>query len=533
MNLLKKHQRLEMLIKVIVVGLLPILCCLLYCLFRHISISDAYLPASEWNDELFYYKQVEGIINFGYPQGYFGFNESHALKMSFAAWSPILVFPWVLWGLLFGWNLLSPIACNIVLLTIALVIFVLLTKPDWKQILMLTAMFVTFTPFVRFMMSCMPEIIVFSLVIVFYGASYYYFEKEKLSVLIWLFIISALLTLMRPYLLLLMLMPSYLLIRRKKLLGAFLSLLPIGLTAFIYVLIKHFLGAEYFAPLFFTDWLTTFFTAGFLPGLRHFFGILFRMGRQFIGYMIQGTRTGLAAGAYFDGYICMMLILIVEAIVNIRELIKSKSAGKDENKADTCERDLVLSLHLSFSFVAMLFAIILMYKLTEGSKHMLTFVVMGIFAICLMKSKYYLKTIIMSVVFIYFYIFMAIDPYDYEVPVKREALEESYSYWQTTFDKELELVTDGQLPSFENVCIWMFSDDVDGEMVTEKWQYLYALPKGFGISCCMPPYINDNLQNLNSKYIAVVKNGNIDKECRELGYEIVGEDKDLVVFRRY
>ena len=90
-------------------GVLPLLCCLVYCAFQGRGIGQVYLPNSEWNDELFYFKQVESIVNFGYPQGYFGFNESHALKLSFAAWSPVLVFPWILWGLLFGWNLMSPI----------------------------------------------------------------------------------------------------------------------------------------------------------------------------------------------------------------------------------------------------------------------------------------------------------------------------------------------------------------------------------------------------------------------------------------
>lgn len=98
------------------------------------SIGQVYLPSSEWNDELFYFKQVEGIVNYGFPLGYFGFNESHALQLSFAAWSPVLVFPWILWGLVFGWNLLSPVICNIVLMTVTIFVFVWLVKPTWKQL---------------------------------------------------------------------------------------------------------------------------------------------------------------------------------------------------------------------------------------------------------------------------------------------------------------------------------------------------------------------------------------------------------------
>ena len=95
-------------VKAVLMALLPLLCCLVRTAAEGRSIGQVYLPSSEWNDELFYFKQVEGIVNYGFPRGYFGFNESHALQLSFAAWSPVLVFPWILWGLLFGWNLLMP-----------------------------------------------------------------------------------------------------------------------------------------------------------------------------------------------------------------------------------------------------------------------------------------------------------------------------------------------------------------------------------------------------------------------------------------
>jgi hypothetical protein len=72
-------------------GLLPLLCCVIHCAYQGYTIGDVYLPSSEWNDELFYFKQVEAMLSHGYPYGYFGFNESHALKLSFAAWSPVLV----------------------------------------------------------------------------------------------------------------------------------------------------------------------------------------------------------------------------------------------------------------------------------------------------------------------------------------------------------------------------------------------------------------------------------------------------------
>lgn len=93
---IKKNERV---LKALLLSFLPLVCLMAACAADGRTIGDISLPASEWNDELIYFKQVQGMVKFGYPQGYFGFNESRSLLFSFAAWSPLLVWPWLLWGL--------------------------------------------------------------------------------------------------------------------------------------------------------------------------------------------------------------------------------------------------------------------------------------------------------------------------------------------------------------------------------------------------------------------------------------------------
>ncbi len=93
--------------KAALMALLPLMLCVITSALQGFSITDVYIPGSEWNDELFYFKQVESILEYGYPYGYFGFNESHAKILSFAAWSPVLVWLWLVWGILFGWQLVG------------------------------------------------------------------------------------------------------------------------------------------------------------------------------------------------------------------------------------------------------------------------------------------------------------------------------------------------------------------------------------------------------------------------------------------
>ena len=557
-NWWKLNKRYMILLQSVALGVLPLLCCLVYCAMQGRSIGEVYLPASEWNDELFYYKQVEAIVNFGYPQGYFGFNESHALNLSFAAWSPVLVFPWVLWGLLFGWNLMSPVICNIVLMTLACVLFVWLVRPTWKQQGILTLLFCLYTPFVRYMLSTMPEVICFSMLILFYSLAINYQRSEKTYKLVLLFVLSGVMTLMRPYLLLFLLLPCFFLIRKAKWKGVGISLAVLGVVLGLYACIKHFLGAEYFAPLFFTDWVEAFLNDGIFEGIRFTLGKLYYKGLEFIGHVKGGFASGLASGAFFAGFLVCMVALLGQSVADfgrLRRLERVPAGGNDgevsegklhgQESADPKRRFfpkretdreladfLVIEAHLAFSFVGMLFALLLMYKMTEGSKHLLTFMAVAVFVISLMETKFFKKVAMVGVTFAYFYTVMAVEPYDYQVPFVEESRAAVVEQWHRELEEKLVL-TEGNTPGFDNVVIWTFGDTVEGKSVNTAWQLLYALPEGFGINCCMQDYVLENLESLQSRYLCVVRGGAIEERCQSLGYERVIESEDTVIFKRY
>ncbi len=527
----KREKRYVTLIKALLGALLPIVCCLTYCAVQGRSIGQVYLPASEWNDELFYYKQVEGIVSYGYPQGYFGFNESHAAKLSFAAWSPVLVFPWVIWGLVFGWNLMSPILCNIVLMTLSLFLFVWLVRPSWKQWGVMALLFSLYTPFVRYMLSGMPEVICFSMLILFYGLAVSYLNAEQNWKLALLLIMAGIMTLMRPYMLLFLLLPVYFWIRKSGWKGALGSALTLGVTLGIYAWIKQYLGAAYFTPLFFTDWVEAFAERGLFGGIRFTLGKLYYMGRDFMAYTLQGFRSGLAAGAFFCGYLIMLCILAYQSVHDFVLLKRWRRAGKKDSDGEYAgtQKKLILEAHMTFCFVGMLFALLLMYKLTEGSKHLLTFMAAGIFIVALMETKFYKKAVILGAAFVYLYSYRAVDPYDYQVPFAVPEREAQVEKWTDLFESEVVLTQEA--PSFDNVVIWVFSDNVSGRSVITPWQLLYGLPKGTGISCCMPEYVLNNMGSLQSRYLCVASGGAVEAACIDAGYVKLGEDKDLVFFR--
>ena len=548
----KEDKRYITLLKAVLLALLPLLCCLIRTIVEGESISRVYLPASEWNDELFYFKQVEGIVNYGFPQGYFGFNESHALQLSFAAWSPVLVFPWILWGLLFGWNLLSPVICNIVLLSITMFVFVWLVKPDWKQTGILAVLFSLFTLFVRYMLSGMPEVICFGMLILFYGVAMSYLKKESRAKLIAMFVISVLLTLMRPYMLLFLGLACFFWIRRNRKTGWIGSILVVAVTGIAYALIKHYLGAEYFTPLFYTDWITTFFTDGIAAGFRNFFGTLHWKGLEFYRHCVSGIRNGLASGAFFDGYLLLFLILLAQIYGDRKRLRTAKQVEKivmkpenpevrnavfgqmmlTEEQKKALRDELVILIHFAISLAAMLFAHLLMYKMVEGSKHFLTFIAAGVFIVSMLDTRYYKKAALLGAAFVYLYSYQGTEPYDYQVPYVTEERQEQVTYWQEIFAEKLTLDT-RQVPNYENVVIWTFGDETPEGNENLKWQLLYGVPKGFGISCCEREYVTGHLTELQSRYLATVSGGAIDEQCLAAGYEELGRDADMVLYRRY
>lgn len=531
---LEKDNYYNTFLKSIILALLPLTCCFIYLTVQGYHLNDVYLPSSEWSDELFYYKQVESIINYGYPLGYFGYNESHALMLSFGAWSPVLFFPWIIWGLLFGWHIMSPIFCNITLMCLSCLLFAWLVKPKWKQMGILCFLFCLYTPFVRYMLSGMPEVICFSMLIVFYALAMNYLQKKKKLILVVLFLLSILMTWMRPYLILFMLLPIWFWISRSrnnisKFIKLSISFLMLLIVLIVYLCIMHFFLAEYFTQSIFTDWIDVFFEKGFFNGFHYMISKIYYTGKTLFSYLKQSFHDGLASGAFFAGYFVCLSVLAVQ-LFHDWAILREKNNQMCEKDKDFIYSNLMIEFHLFFSFVAMLFAILLMYKLTEGSKHLLSFIAVAIFVIAMMETRFYKKTIVVGITFLYFYSYMALTPYDYQVPFKQNERISSVENWGEIFASELILCNE-DVPNYENVIAWVYYDIVDGTSKTTQWQPLYSLPKGFGISCCLPEYILNNFDSLRSGYIYVQRGGLIEEKCLASGYLQIASDENVILFK--
>ena len=515
---LKKNK--ELLITAFIMGLLPLICCIVHCRLQGYGLKDVYLPASQWNDELFYFKQVEAILENGYPYGYYGFNEGHAAYLSFAAWSPVLVIPWVIWGAILGWNMLSPILCNIFLMGAAIAVFVFLTRPNKKQLGMLALLYAVFPMFTRYILACMPEIFCYFTVVVFYGVviSYFRYGQSKAK-LAWMFVLSALMTLMRPYLILLMFLPAVLwIIKTRKWWSGAGTLGIMGVTFGVYVLINKLLGAEYLEPLFSVEWLKIMLTDGIVAGVKYIVYTLFDKGMQFMRMAVEALRSGYADGIYFAVFLTAYVLLIMQFVQALRNKKKE---------------DALLFGHGIFCVTGVFAALLLMFRMHDCKRHLMIFVVIAIFTLCLADWKQYIKVTVLSVLCIYLYGIKADSPMDFQVPFENQERIEWMQYWTETFADEMEICYES-VPNYESAVIWVLSDNVPGEKeVLIEWQALYGVPKGMGINCCQSQYVKENIEDLKCRYIATLSGGTVDEACKQQGFEEIGRRENVVAYKLY
>lgn len=498
-----------------VFGCVPFLLCILYCAAYGGRLSDVYLPASYWNDELFYYKQVEGILRAGYPQGYFGFNESHARACSFGLWSPLLFLPWVIWGGLFGWSFCAPVLCNLVCVAVGLMIFAWLAVPDRGQSLVILAMAAVFTPFTRFILSSVAEAFLLSATLVYMGLFYAYGRGRKAGYLNGMLCLAVVLAMMRPYFCLLALLAMCASSERgvrgwlKSAGGAVLGLAG-------YYLMHYWLSAPYLFQNIGGGFLEALRQEGVAAGLKAFGAQTREAVYNLLGLLKDALRYGRQGGCLYGvfGLFGVSFLLILG-----RE--RGKGRGEIARRA----------AGMALIYVFMMAAIVYMYNIHNGDRHLLTFILLGVLFLGMYSGERMgaaLKIFLTAAMAFFFLVRPGTD-YDRGVPFGEETLRREIQGLSAALEEKMEL-SEGAF--WENTVIWMSYDMVDGEVVAEQWQQLYALPAGFGINLCSQTYVMEHFEELHSRYIAAVPGGEAEERLAEEGAVFLAGNDNISIWDR-
>ena len=132
-----------------------------------------------WNDEVWWWSQVDGMIKYGAPLGYMGYNGTHAAVGTFGPWGVAPLLPYMLIGKIFGWELHSMAYANVMLLSIAGFVFCLLAKPDKKQIKWVFGLYLTSYITITYSFTAMAEGHRYAVAIILTGIALWLREHSK------------------------------------------------------------------------------------------------------------------------------------------------------------------------------------------------------------------------------------------------------------------------------------------------------------------------------------------------------------------
>lgn len=498
-----KRKIIEYSLKCLSVAMFPFVMCLVFCKIRGFSFFDLYLPTSFNNDVLFYFKQVEGIVRYGCPRGYFGYNESHALYGSLATWNPILFLPWIIFCLIFGTGYESLIVCNIIVFSLSLVCFVLLTKTDWVGIVSMLLLLAVYPSFFIHIMNGLPETIIAANLIVFFGCALRIVKNEycKGSVIA-MFAIAVFLTLCRPFMLILFIAPCYFLIknRGKKYIPLCAGIVVAGVAG--YFVFSHFFASEFFAPMFNTDILKLFFTGKFSQA----FTTLWPYIKEMLRFVKHAFSYGLTSGTqYYVAFYASLAILI------------SMIVRKDKKYFPV-----YLTYILTVAGIVGA-TLVIGNKINEGGRHMYAFSIMGIILCATIEKKEkYIVNSILAAALIVFILRGAMIPTDYDVPKPNDEIKTAVEYLDKAYEeKGIKATVE---ISWDNTIIWPLN---------VNYNELYSVPQGMGINVCLEGYINSNFDDLQSRYIVVSPESDLEIKCIEHEYEEIARTDNIVLYKRY
>ena len=471
----------------VIAVLTPILGMALYMLKYKVGVGDISIACSDWNDELWYYKMIEAMVHYGLPQGYYGYNESHAIWGNLGGWSIAMYLPFVAIGKLVGWNYMTPVVINLVLWLASFVLFAVALRPSLKQQVFVSLVWLSYSINIRYIFSATPETLI-TVCFLWVAIAFVklYKNPKSLGWLIFADVVLVYLTLMRGYYILFIVCILAILYNdsKKISLNIIIQVIVALVAAVGFVLIVHFCLAEYFVPDINTEWLThpkafvKLNLMGFIESLQ---------------YMWEAVLLKNMRGSWYIIY-----LLVVPFI--IRRCIKNKN---------------IVDYSLLFSWVALIIAMWTLYTAKEGCRHLMAYCMIAVMLIAYsevqLKASYIIIAVLMYTTwFSKDSFFNALIPKDEK---QMEALADGYE----KLSKELEL-----------------SDEPwDNTIISTRITYsndMYAIPEGFALNSCLDDYVRENWDELNSKYIAYRPEGDLNDFLAER-CEVIATFGDTVVYQ--
>lgn len=506
---------------ILFLGLLPLISCILKLAIDGRTFADFYLSATIGNDEVFYYKYVEGVIQYGHPLGFFGFNESRSIIGGGTAWSPVISLYWIIAGKLFGWNYLTPMLCNLAVMSIAMLVFGIVIKPNMKQTMTIAILYLCYGQLAYYTLSGVPECIHYSLVILFMAGVIKCMREYHKGAVVLSWIAAFFLTLMRPYYILFFVLLLYLTWERGWKKAIAFSGAGIFVSGVLFGLLTKYMTTSYFGQSVLTRALNP---EDFAGGPWNAFKNLVKTGLYGINQAFYWMKEAFLSGS-FQG---RMLIALVVMFLLVCFLLWKKRTEKKIN---------VVLIFFVLYFPIRFAAAIYLYDKNlppEAIRHAYDFILAAgllIAVIDIEKKELYAMCTIAALALLVTQLLLPLsypsaegNSLDYAAKEEMQAIELAKQEFHEIFT-----LKEGEI-SYDNSIIWVFVDEVEGERTLMEWKSFYGIPAGMALNICFPDYVIENFDRIQIPYIATVPEGDVAKVCRENDAKLLYHSEDMEIY---
>ena len=466
-----------------------------------VPLWQIYLPASSWSDEVLYSKQLAAVVQYGAPQGYFGFNESHAEIGTFAAWGPMVFLLYAIPGfVLRGDN--AFLWCNLFFVLAGWLVFVRAARLSVPRQLLFAAALACLNAPVRYIFSAMQEPLHYGLVLAVLGTGLLVRRTGRKGAWAALCALCAAATLVRPYNIALWLYPLALAWPRR---GALLRCLAGAGASLAGTLV---LMSKFYAPYFFTNVdLTPVLMLARLQVLsackytaRKLLTALEQVGQEAVA-ALQGD-----GGGY---YLVFLLLLTVTAVSFAWALYR---------KAPCFWKGCALGTSL-----VVFAALMLMYRTTEASRHTLVLDLLLLATLLLESPRPAAGTTAGLAVLTAAGIVALTANGGFGVPGYRPAIAGEVEALQAALTRSQAQVQ-GDDP-WDHTIAYSFLDDAHAGM-------LYAAPTGMGVQFDENSYLADTSHSIYSRYIMTGPGSAVEQRLLSEGWELLYQGEYCTVYER-
>ena len=505
-------DRLKVIGNAVVFSLIPLVACVIYAAFQGVMLWDinniaANLP--DYNDGIFYVKQIDAMVHYGMPKGYFGYNESAAQIGTLGAWPVFLFYPYVLMGKIFGFSATHMMVFNIVFVMAAFAVFYLLAKPDAKQgaALFVLLLAVPFIP--RYMLSCMTEALFHAGVVIFAGFIICFLNGKYSRISVYVcYLLVIFFALCRPYMLIFIIFPFFAQFKFNKIEPFGAALVSAGVFGLTYIKFVTPRCATYLEQT--ID--TTVFSAlaegrifGFVKDVLHKF-----INDSYELYHLFDTFAEVKI-PYFTMAVCM-LVFVVLAVIQFRK-----------NRSIT-DKYLWMAVSAIGVAAAVTAALIIFYVEYTSFRHI---VVIVAFAVVMLSA--YIKNnkavVIAAVLAIALCGWLPAEGIDqlYRLPTSENPFG-TMPQAEDMAQLNSALGTEISENLWDNTVIYDYNN--------HNTNYLHAIPTHMGISISDGEFIRANLSEFKSGYILSKANTEYIEMFQNNGWKAEVISEDFILYKR-